>query len=223
MSCVQLILSFAVVYFYVSELRPPIGPAAAANEAMADSHGSGLLQWSAFQITQVAFAIVGGFLTANVGSGSDMCLYTFGLFVWNPLRPERALSETALTASSVVVMGILSAVTSIVRALNGGFARKILLCWGADSFVVVLGAPVGALVLTPAATIALRRLFYLMAVVQFVNFTFMEEAFFDSSVAPYVGARVWFFIVPLFMTEIAILILYDRKLRLTCDAPMGLL
>lgn len=61
-------------------------------------------------------------------------------------------------------MGALSLLCSVARALNGGFERKILLCWGADAFVVALGAPIGALVLTPAAASTLRRLFYVMAV-----------------------------------------------------------
>ena len=173
-----LILCFAIIYFYVSELRPaiqgtvgviaPIGHSA-DDAGASDEDSLGARHWTLLQALRVGFAVSGGFLTANVGSGSDMCLYVFGVFVWNPLRPKRALSETALTASSVVVMGLLSTVTSVCRALNGGYERRILLCWGADSFVVVLGAPIGALVLTPRATAVLRRLFYVMAVVQVIT------------------------------------------------------
>ena len=152
-------------------------------------------------------------MSANVGSGSDVALYVFGVLVWNPLRPRAALSETSLTASSVVVMGALSLVCSVARVLNGGFERKILLCWGADSFLVVLGAPLGALVLTPQASRALRRLFYAMAVLQFVNFAFMEEAFFDAAVAPYVGKRVWLVLAPLLLVELAVLAVHFARLR----------
>ena len=42
----------------------------------------------------------------------------------------------------------------------------------------------GSLVLSPSATRILRRLFYVMAVVQFLNFNVMEEAFYDDRVAP---------------------------------------
>ena len=42
--------------------------------------------------------------------------------------------------------------------------------WGAMSFIVVLGAPLGSLVLTPAALPYLRGLFYLLAVAQFALF-----------------------------------------------------
>ena len=167
--------------------------------------GERLLDWLPLHAAMIVFALCGGFLTANVGSGSDMALYIFGVFVWNPARPLEAQTETALTASSVVVMGILSAVASVARAVNGGFARKILLCWGADAFIVVLGAPIGAYVLTPSAAVCLRRLFYIMALVQFVNFTFMEDAFFDATVAPYVGKRVWLVIGPLLLGEFAML------------------
>ena len=158
-------------------------------------------------------AVAGGFLSANVGSGSDIALYVFGVLAWNPLRPLDAISETSLTASSVVVMGALSGVCSVARALNGGFERKILLCWGADSFLVVLGAPLGSLVLTPQATRSLRRLFYAMAVLQFVNFTFMEDAFFDNRVAPFVGRRVWFVLVPLLGLELAIIAVHFCRRR----------
>ena len=156
-------------------------------------------------VAMAAFGVAGGFLSANVGSGSDMALYIFGSLVWNPLRPDAARDETTLTASSVVVMGAISLVCSVARALNGGFARKILLCWGADSFIVVMGAPIGSLVLSPKMALALRRLFYAMAVLQFVNFAYMEDAFFDARVAPYVGRRVWFVLAPLFVLELVLL------------------
>ena len=116
-----------------------------------------------------ACALVGGFLTANVGSGSDMALYGFGIFGWNALHPELAMSETQLTASSVCVMALHSVYTSLARALTYGIGRDTLLCWGADVWIVVLGAPLGTLVLTPSSTVFLRRVFYALALLQFVN------------------------------------------------------
>lgn len=107
---------------------------------------------------------------------------------------------------------LISLLASVGRALNGGFERKILLCWGADAFIVVVGAPVGALVLTPSAAHMLRRLFYVMAVAQFVNFTFMEEAFYDRRVAPFVGTRVYLVLVPLLVAEVGLLALHYRRL-----------
>ena len=86
--------------------------------------------------------------------------------------------------------------------------RKIIRCWGADAFIVVLGAPIGSLVLTPEATKLLRRLFYVMATVQFVNFNFMEEAFYDARVAPFVGTRLWYVLGPLLALEVGVLALH---------------
>ena len=73
------------------------------------------------------FGIAGGFVTANVGSGSDIALYAFGVFVWNKVVPGKALGDNQLTASSVVVMGAMSALTSLARALaptGEGFTER---------------------------------------------------------------------------------------------------
>ena len=147
----------------------------------------------------VLSASLGGILTASVGSGSDIALFAFGVFGWNVLMPpERHVTQLALTASSVCVMGILSAFTSAVRALRGGFAdRGVLLCWGADAFVVVLGAPIGSLVLTPTALHALRKLFYVLAVLNFCGYVWVEPAFWYAS--------VWGLLVPVFAAELLLL------------------
>ena len=72
------------------------------------------LRWLGINATMWLAAFAGGFLTANVGSGSDIMLYAYGLLGWNMLVPEKhRLSDTSLTASSVVVMGLLSLVTTV--------------------------------------------------------------------------------------------------------------
>jgi len=118
----------------------------------------------------ISSAVLGGFMTANVGSGSDIFMYAYGIYGWNILNPDRRMDDNKYTASSVVVMATLSVLTSLTRALNGGFSSEVLQAWGAMSFVVVLGAPVGSLILTPAATPYLRILFYALALIQFVLF-----------------------------------------------------
>ena len=45
-----------------------------------------------------------------------------------------------------------------------------MLCWAAMAFIVVIGAPIGSLVLTPASIPFLRFLFYVLAVTQFILF-----------------------------------------------------
>lgn len=115
-------------------------------------------------------ALVGGFVTSKVGSGSDIAMFVAGIFGWNTLCPSQRLGDAKLTASSVVVMGILSAVASLLRAMTAGFSPRVLHCWGAMACVVVLGAPLGSFVLSPKAVPYLRLLFYVLAVVQLVLF-----------------------------------------------------
>jgi len=219
----SLVLLFAIAYCYTADVLPrykmtrepprDVGVHAHGNLHSEQEEARNESCSALLNVTMALFATAGGFMSANVGSGSDMALYVFGTFVWNPLRPRHAINETVLTASSVVVMGLLSLQASVCRALNGGFSRKILLCWGADSFIVVLGAPVGSLVLSPSATRILRRLFYVMAVVQFLNFNVMEEAFYDDRVAPYVGTRVWFVLGPVLLLEVLVLYMHHRRIR----------
>ncbi|CAJ1408958.1 unnamed protein product [Effrenium voratum] len=116
------------------------------------------------------FGLVGGFLSANHGSGADMLAYIFGVFVWNYLIPEPArMSETMMTASSVVIMTACSLAGSLVRVLTGDISDKVFLCWAACTPVVVIGAPLGALFLTEHMTLILRRGFFVFVVVMFVS------------------------------------------------------
>ena len=98
-------------------------------------------------------------------------LDVFGICVWNIFCPPRhRLSDNAFTATSVIVQGVVSAIAATLRVLNGGFNEKVVHVWAAMSVVVVIGAPVGSLVLTPEAVPYLRALFYVLAVVQLVMF-----------------------------------------------------
>ncbi|CAJ1328286.1 unnamed protein product [Effrenium voratum] len=100
----------------------------------------------------------------------DMLAYIFGVFVWNYLIPEPArMSETMMTASSVVIMTACSLAGSLVRVLTGDISDKVFLCWAACTPVVVIGAPLGALFLTEHMTLILRRGFFVFVVVMFVS------------------------------------------------------
>lgn len=50
-------------------------------------------------------------------------------------------------------------------------------------------------------------------VAQFVNFTLMEDAFFDERIAPYVGYRVWLVLAPLLVCEVGILAIHYARLH----------
>ena len=74
----------------------------ATRSSTASTGPPSLLQPAVYSL-MVVFAFAGGFLTANVGSGSGALLYLFGLYVWNLAFPEEAKVENVYTASSVVV------------------------------------------------------------------------------------------------------------------------
>ena len=154
----------------------------------------------------IACAIIGGFATSNVGTGSDIALYIFGLLCWNGIvKPSKKLTESQLTASSIVVMGGMSVLTVIMRIVlsmssfpssstarntststtnnyminatnttnttsNAVFTSRVLETWMAMIPVVVVGAPLGSLVLTPERLPWLRRMFYVLAVFQLIMF-----------------------------------------------------
>lgn len=122
-----------------------------------------------------AFATVGGFLTASVGSGSDIMVFVFGVYVWNNIYNDNKFDENVLTASSVVIMGVLSFATTTTRVLSSDpITNHVILCWAAMAFIVVLGAPVGSLVLKPSNIIYLQYLFYLLSLVQFILFGILK-------------------------------------------------
>jgi len=129
-----------------------------------------------FAMGSMALAsFAGGFLTANVGSGSDIMLYAYGLLGWNLIVPKgRRLNDTQLTASSVVVMGLMSLVTAVCRGFTGQIASDTLYCWGATAWLVCFGAPLGSLLLTPGLRAQLRITFYIIAIAQFIGFAVLK-------------------------------------------------
>lgn len=165
-----LILEFAIIYLYSKNCAPQ-----PAKQALPLPPTSSTCLAVAFGFMSLA-AVVGGVLTASVGSGSDMALYVYGLQGWNRLVPDRAVPDYALTASSVVVMAVLSTVTAAARVVGamGPVSHSVLLCWGATAWLVVAGAPLGTLLLTPAMADRVRLAFYLLAFTQFASFGIID-------------------------------------------------
>lgn len=121
----------------------------------------------------VVTGLLGGTLTSKIGSGSDTLLYMYGVFVHNALMPV-GMPESVLTATSVIVMAFSSIVLSIIRLIEGDIARDVYLCWGAVLWLVVVGAPIGSLVLNKQREAFFRRLFYMLAVIQFATFALLK-------------------------------------------------
>ena len=178
------VFAFAMAYFYASEVLLKPVPAMAPSDLI----GRSKQEQAARSDTVMALlacvcAMGGGFLAGTIGTGADIACYAFGIFCWNVRHPRLALDGAQLTATAVVVMAFVSIFASLVRALvDGGFSRPTLLCWGAMVPVVVVGAPVGSLVLSPTATTGLRRLFYCLASTQFACYLIF---------APTLGSPIW--------------------------------
>merc|ERR1711879_1013740 len=63
---------------------------------------------------------------------------------------------------------------TLMRLLTGGMSPEVLYCWAACTPIVVLGAPLGSLLLKPKMTELLRRCFYVLALVQLVSFGILK-------------------------------------------------
>jgi len=160
-----LIFEFGILYLYQNHIALPLVPTPKERSCQ---------RIVAAYVVMIIFAFCGGFMTGNVGSGSDIALYAYGMFVWNKVFPEQTLSDNSLTACTVVVMAALSIFMAALRALEGGFTSRTVEAWGAMAFIVVLMAPVGALLLTPAMLPFLRWCFYVLAFAQLFVFGAVE-------------------------------------------------
>lgn len=165
----SFVLQFSVVYFYTNVLAPRKTPdfRVASGGVMPSSRTVAVVH-----TVMIIFAFAGGIVTANVGSGSDIMLYAFGIYVWNFAFADTPLvmPENKLTASSVVVMGLLSLVTAVARQATVGISMNVWYAFGACSWLVCWGAPLGSLLLTPALQMSLRASFYIMSCIQFLAF-----------------------------------------------------
>lgn len=137
-----LIFEFGIVFFYTYCINPAKKSAVAtfATEACPEENSNNL-SWRlvAARVFMVMFGLAGGIVTSVIGSGSDISLFIFGLYLWNIVFPTQQLCENTLTASSVVVMGILSFVGAVLRLLDDGFNATTIYTWAAMIPVVVIG------------------------------------------------------------------------------------
>lgn len=123
------------------------------------------------------FAIIGGILSSQIGSGSDIAFYFFGSVVNATLSHK--ISGNSLTAVSVVVMATMSVCGSVLRITTQSdqsmaVENSVYLCLFATSPVVTLGAPVGSLFLKPSYEKILKLLFYILGFLQFIVFGILK-------------------------------------------------
>jgi len=138
-----------------------------------EQEGSSLKEKIVHYVLQPLFAIIGGILSSQIGSGSDIAFYFFGSVV-NATSAHK-ISGNELTAVSVIVMATVSVFGSILRITTQSDQAmavdlSVYLCLFATSPIVILGAPVGSLFLKPAYEKYLKLLFYTLGFLQFIVF-----------------------------------------------------
>jgi drug/metabolite transporter superfamily protein YnfA len=118
--------------------------------------------------------IVGGMLTSQIGSGADITWFVLGSIFLNARRSKKTqFSGNALTAVSVIIMATASCFGTVLRISTTGEnapVEKVYQALLACSWIVVVGAPMGSLFLTPYMQDTLKRLFYVLSFVQLIIF-----------------------------------------------------
>jgi uncharacterized membrane protein YfcA len=163
------------------------------------------------KLVLAAFAIggfIGGILTSKIGSGSDTIAYVLGVMVWNPFMKNARMPESMMTASSVIIMSILTCVVSVCRVLTGTVHRDVFLCWGATLPIVVAGAPLGSMVLNKFRETIFRRLFYILALIQFVTVGIIKV---KTNLVAWIAIAVFLLLVCLALTIHYFFILRHKK------------
>mmetsp|Transcript_22933 Transcript_22933/g.54134 ORF Transcript_22933/g.54134 Transcript_22933/m.54134 type:complete len:408 (+) Transcript_22933:195-1418(+) len=135
----------------------------------------------------VIFAIAGGILSSQIGTGADIACYFYG-FLYNAMQScfgqsrtrvsePKKISGNALTAASIIVMANTSVFGSLLRITTGTQHNSLAMVDSevyyalmACAPVVVLGAPVGSLFLTLSNQQRLKYVFYVLGILQLVLF-----------------------------------------------------
>ncbi len=111
----------------------------------------------------IAIGFIGGVLSAILGNGIDICSFAF-------VTLKYRLSEKIATPTSVILM----AINAVVGVLLHGFVMQDLQpqainFWLVCIPVVVLGAPMGAYVISKVNRLYIAVLLYIILVVQFIS------------------------------------------------------
>jgi len=121
----------------------------------------------------VVVALLGGALTALFGSGLDLAVFSMAVLWFG-------LCEKVGTPTSVVLMATLSVVGTVVRLWAGGVTALTVERWLACVPVVIVGAPLGALVCARLPRRAVAMTLSGILVVQFVGTIVVLRPSFDE-------------------------------------------
>lgn len=113
-------------------------------------------------------------MSSKIGTGADMAWYAYGSLVHN-LRKGRStnICDNDLTSMSIIVMTVTSIFGAMLRVTTSGdeaVTTDVYHAFIACACFVVLGAPMGSLLLSKNNQRRLKLLFYILAILQLVTF-----------------------------------------------------
>lgn len=98
------------------------------------------------------FGFIGGVLSSKIGTGADMTWYVYGSLIYNTRNGRPSIQDNDLTAISIIVMTVTSIFGTILRITsstgNNAVTADVYHAFIACAFIVVLGAPLGSLLLS---------------------------------------------------------------------------
>ena len=125
-------------------------------------------------ILMAIFGLLGGFMSSKIGTGADMAWYAYGSLVHNFRKGKNAtICDNDLTSMSILVMTVTSIFGTLLRVTTSGddaVTTDVYHAFVACACVVVLGAPMGSLLLSRNNQRWLKMLFYILAALQLVTF-----------------------------------------------------
>lgn len=106
--------------------------------------------------------IVGGAITAIIGTGIDILTFSIMVIIFQ-------VSEKVSTPTSVIIMALNSICGFMVYCLLGSFTLDVQAYWLASVPIVVLGAPLGAVLFSYMSRKAIANILVLLIFIEFVS------------------------------------------------------
>eukprot|EP00985_Skeletonema_marinoi_P007427 scaffold3262_cov121-Skeletonema_marinoi.AAC.6 len=124
-------------------------------------------------ILLATFSFIGGFMSSKIGTGADMAWYAYGALVHNLKGRNTIICDNDLTSMSIIVMTVTSIFGTMLRVTTSGdeaVTTDVYHAFIACACFVVLGAPLGSLLLSKHNQRRLKNLFYILAALQLLIF-----------------------------------------------------
>ncbi|EML8490103.1 sulfite exporter TauE/SafE family protein [Salmonella enterica subsp. enterica] len=115
-------------------------------------------------------SIIGGMITSWIGNGVDVLFFCSLILIFSE-------SESIATASSVVVMALMSIVSTVINYRLGNYNIHTLDYLSATIPVVIIFAPLGIIFATKKGDLFIRKILLYIVIIQYLTVAF---AYFDQ-------------------------------------------